>query len=231
MELLKGGLLMSVSSDWATPRHTEGMIDDLCAEFDGQFARPTIEKMMNDSVGRFATSARVTEFIPLMAYRFTRERLQAINRARGVKASTTRDVVFVSLSGGGRGQIAAALTAKLSGKQVSVHSAGTAAQAEIDPQVRTVIQELGLDPGEAFARPVSDEVIRGADVLVTMGHSVGDVVIPPGVRHEDWRIGDPIGAPIHEVRRVCADIEYRVRALLSELGVSALPDSAAGTAN
>ncbi len=127
--------------------------------------------------------------------------------------------MFVSLSGGRRGQIAAALTAKLSRKRVSVHSAGTATSAEIDPHVRTAIAELGLDPDEQFARPVTDEVLRGADVIVTMGHSVGQVEIPQGVRHEDWRIGDPIGAPIQEIRRVRNDIEYRVRALLSDLGV------------
>jgi len=216
---------LSLSPDREIQRHAERMIDNLCAEFDGTFTRPEIEEVMRDSIGRLSDSARVTDFIPLMAYRFTRERLHAINRARGAETRTTRDVVFVSLSGGGRGQIAAALTAQLSGKQVSVHSAGTAVHAEIDPQVRTVIQELGLDPSEAFARPVTEEVLRGADMIVTMGHSVGEIAIPEGVRHEDWRIGDPIGAPIDEIRRVRADIEYRVRELLTKLDV---PDGAAG---
>ena len=52
-----------------------------------------------------------------------------------------------------------------------------------------------------------------------MRHSVGVVEIPAGVRHEDWRVGDPIGAPTDEVRRVRHDIEYRVRAPLDDLGV------------
>ena len=82
-----------------------------------------------------------------------------------------------------------------------------------------MIAELDVDPDEAFARPVTDEVLRAADVVVTMGHSVGVIDIPQDVRHEDWRVGDPIGAPIGEIRRVRADIEHRVRALLSELGV------------
>ena len=56
------------------------------------------------------------------------------------------------------------------------------------------------------------------DVIVTMGHSVGVIDLPPDVRHEDWRIGDLLGAPIAEIRRVRGDIEYRVRGLL---GVSA----------
>ena len=127
--------------------------------------------------------------------------------------------MFVSLSGGGRGQIAAALTTLLSENRVSVHSAGTAARAEIDPAVRAVIAELGVDPDDGFARRVTDEVLRVADVIVTMGHSVGVIDLPEGIRHEDWRVGDPIGAPIAEIRRVRADIEYRVRALLTDLGV------------
>jgi protein-tyrosine-phosphatase len=199
----------------------ERMVADLCDEFAGAFDRPRIEDLMSDSVDRVLETATVFDFVPLMAYRFTRERLNAVSRARtrGEATPAAVDVVFVSLSGGGRGQIAAALTTKLSEHRVAVHSAGTAARAEIDPQVRTVIDEIGLGPDEEFVRPVTDEVLRGADVVVTMGHSVGVVDIPNGVRREDWRIGDPIGAPIEEIRRVRSDIEYRVRALLTELGV------------
>jgi len=156
-----------------------------------------------------------------MAYRFTRERLNAIARAQGQDAQGAWDVVFVSLSGGGRGQIAAALTTQLSEGRVSVHSAGTAVQGQIDPGVRAVIGELGVDADEQFARPVADEVLRAADLIVTMGHSVGVVDIPQDVRHEDWRVGDPLDAPVGEIRRVRADIEHRVRTLLRELGVLA----------
>jgi arsenate reductase (thioredoxin) len=210
---------MNVPLDPAIQHQCERMVTDLCAEFAGAFDRPQIEEVMSDSVDRVLETATVFDFVPLMGYRFTRERLNAIRRARGEDTQGAWDVVFVSLSGGGRGQIAAALTAKLSGRRVSVHSAGTAARAEIDPQVRTIIEEIGLRANEEFVRPVTDEVLRGADVIVTMGHSVGVIDIPEGVRREDWRIGDPIGAPIEEVRRVRSDIEYRVRALLSELGV------------
>lgn len=210
---------MNASLDPAMQHQCERMVTDLCAEFAGAFDRPQIEEVMSDSVDRVLQTATVFDFVPLMGYRFTRERLNAIRRARGEDAQGAWDVVFVSLSGGGRGQIAAALTAKLSGRRVSVHSAGTAAHAEIDPQVRTIIEEIGLRPDDEFVRPVTDEVLRGADVIVTMGQSVGVIDVPEGVRREDWRIGDPIGAPIEEIRRVRSDIEYRVRALLSELGV------------
>lgn len=197
----------------------ERMVDELCSEYAGQFSRARIEEVVSDSVERIGETAKVFDFVPLLAYRFARERLGAIQRATGDDADGTWDVVFVSLSGGGRGQIAAAITRRLSDGRVSVHSAGTAAQAQIDPNVRAVIEELGLDPNEEFARPVTDEVLRAADVIVTMGHSVGVIEIPDDVRHEDWRIGDPIGASPDEVRRVANDIEYRVRALVTDLGV------------
>ncbi len=219
---------MSVSLDPAIQHQVDWMVDDLCSEFAGEFTRGQIDEVMEDSVERVLETARVFDFVPLMGYRFTRERLNALRRARGEDAEGAWDVVFVSLSGGGRGQIAAALTTMLSERRVSVHSAGTAVRAQVDPAVRTVIEELGLDPEEQLARPVTDEVLRGADVVVTMGHSVGVIEIPPDVRHEDWRIGDPIGASIEEVRRVRADIQYRVRDLLSELGVPATDSSMAG---
>ena len=77
---------------------------------------------------------------------------------------------------------------------------------------------MGIDPGEAFARPVSAEVLRGADLVVTIGQSVGAIDIPDGVLHEDWRVGDPVGAPIEEVRRVRDDIDRRVGSMLETLG-------------
>ncbi len=210
---------MTVPHDPAMQHQLHRMTDDLCAEFAGQFARLQIEDVLADSVERVLASATVFDFVPLMAYRFTHERLNATLRAQGRGAQPAWDVVYVSLSGGGRGHIAAALTTKLSDDRVAVHSAGTAVGAVGDPQVRTAIEELGLDPDQEFGRPVTDEVLRAADVIVTMGHSVGLVDIPGGVRHEDWRVGDPIGAPMEEIRRVRSDIEYRVRALLAELGV------------
>jgi arsenate reductase len=210
---------MSVSLDPTMKHQIDGMVRDLCSEFAGRFERQQIEHVMNDSVERVVDTATVFDFVPLMAYRFARERLNAIARAQRQDAQGSWDVVFVSLSGGGRGQIAAALTTLLSEGRVSVHSAGTAVRAQIDPGVRTVITELGVDADEQFARPMTDEVLRAADLIVTMGHSVGVIDIPQDVRHEDWRVGDPIGAPVAEMRRVRADIEHRVRVLLDELDV------------
>jgi arsenate reductase len=212
---------METQVDPVTQHHVEEMIDRLVAEFGDRFERDRIAELMADSVGQLASSAQVPDFLPVLAYRFTRERLGSIARTPG----TTSDVVFVSLSGGGRGQMAAALTTLLSDGQVTAHAAGSSRHGVLDPTVDTVIRELGVDTSEFFVRPVSGDILSAADVIVTMGHSVGEVALPEGVKRQDWRVGDPVGASIEETRRVRDDIERRVRALLEELGVLPAPDA------
>ena len=93
---------MNKSPDPATQHQIERMVDDLCSEFAGEFPRSQIEEVMADSVERISETARFHDFVPLMTYRFTCERLKAIRRTRGEDAEGAWDVVFVSLSGGGR---------------------------------------------------------------------------------------------------------------------------------
>jgi arsenate reductase (thioredoxin) len=211
-----------------TEHHVDEMIDTLCAEFAEEFTREEITQVMADSVQRLAVQARVEEFLPVLAYRYTRERLKSVSRA-SARQEGTWDVVYVSLSGSGRAQLAAALTGWLTDGSVTVHAAGTGAGHGVDDAVAEVIEELGIDVSEAFARPASPEVLRAADVIVTMGHSVGEVEIPEGVRRLDWRVGDPVGADVDEARRVRGDIEQRVRALLEELGAPVREDRTAPT--
>jgi arsenate reductase (thioredoxin) len=198
--------------------HIEEMVDALRDEFGEQFTSEQIDSVMADSVERLAGRAEVDDFLPVLAHRYARERLKAALRASAPRAEGSWDVVFVSLTGGGRAQLAAAVTTAVSGGAVAVHAAGSGATGGIDETVARVIAGLGIDTSEAFARPASDEVLRAADVIVTMGRSVGAVEIPEAVRHVDWRIGDPVGADLAEAERVRDDIERRVRVLLEELG-------------
>lgn len=218
---------MNATLDSVTQHHVDEMTEALAREFGDRFDRKQIEGLMSDSVAQLAGRANVADFLPVLAYRFTRERLGSLSRTSG----TGVDVVFVSLSGGGRGQIAAALTTLLSGGAVSAHSAGTAEQGVVDPTVGEVVAELGIDTSEFFSRPVSGEVLASADVVVTLGLSVGVVHTPEGVRREDWRVGDPVGASIEEARRVRKDIERRVRALLEELEVTVVEIEGQNTAH
>jgi arsenate reductase len=229
-------ILITDSSHWALPltytahmpsfnpvvqRRLDALANELAAEFEGEFEADQVVALMADSAVRLAETAAIPDYLPPLAYRLTKERLRGSKRTGRPAADESRDIVFVSLSGGGRGQIAAALTTLLSGNKITVHSAGTAVHGQIDPVVSTAISELGIDVSEASARPITQEVLGATDVVVTMGHSVGVFDIPDGVRHEDWRVGDPVGAQLDEVRRVREDIERGVRTLLERLGVEA----------
>jgi arsenate reductase (thioredoxin) len=206
--------------------HIEKAVDALVEEFGEQHSRETIERVMDDSVRGLVRDANVDDFLPALAHRFTRERLKALARAHGPE-SAQPDVLFVGLGDTGRGQMGAALLTLRSNGAVVAHSAGSTLGTAVDPAVVEVMAELGVDLSEAYAKPLSREVMEAADVVVTMGRSVGAVDIPRGTRHEDWRVGDPTGAPVDEVRRVRDDIDRRIQALLDEMqGAGAEQESA-----
>ena len=197
-------------------QHVERAVDRLVEEFGDHYPRERIEEVMDDSVRVLVRSAEVDDFLPTLAYRFTRERLKALGRAHGPE-SALPDVIFIGLGDTGRGQIAAGLLTLRSEGRVVAHSAGSSAGVDLDTAVVEVMAELGVDLSEAYAKPLSREVLEAADVAVTMGRSVGVVEVPEGTRHVDWRVGDPTGASVDEVRRVRDDIDRRVQALLEDL--------------
>jgi protein-tyrosine-phosphatase len=190
--------------------------DRLVEEFEGVYDREAIKAAVEESARSLSTSG-VTPYVHILAERFTRERLKALAQTEQRIEKSVPEVVFVSLTGGGRAQMGAAMLASRAGETVSVHCAGSAAVAEIDDNVRTALGEIGIDLGEAFVRPLTSEVLGAADVVVTMGRSVGRVEIPGSARHEDWRVGDPAGANLEEVRRVRDDLVRRVDELADEL--------------
>jgi arsenate reductase len=203
-----------------TRHHLDKAVDSLAEEFSEDHSRDDIQRLMDDSVAQLVRSAQVEDFLPALAHRFTRERLKAISRARR-SLEEPSDVLFVGLEDSARGQMAAALLALRSEGRMTAHSAGSRPGLEVDPTVVTVLNEVGADVSEAFAKPLTPEVLAAADVVVTMGRSVGTVEIPEGKQHVDWRVGDPTGAPMDEVRRVRDEIDSRVQALLAELGPAA----------
>lgn len=196
--------------------HVEKAVDALAEEFGEVHSRETIQRVMDDSLRGLVGEAAVDDFVPALAHRFTRERLKALARAHGPEGAHA-DVLFVGLGDTGRGQMGAALLTLRSEGRVVAHSAGSTIGTAVDPGVVEVMAELGVDLSEAYAKPLSAEVLEAADVVVTMGRSVGAVQIPEARRHEDWRVGDPTGAPVDEVRRVREDIDRRVQTLLDEL--------------
>jgi arsenate reductase (thioredoxin) len=130
------------------------------------------------------------------------------------------EVLFVCVHNAGRSQMAAVLTSHLSEGRVSVRSAGSEPADRINPNVVAAIAELGLDISQEFPKPLTDEAVREADVVITMG--CGDACpIYPGKRYLDWELDDPAGQRIETVRRVRDEIAERVRSLLADLGVEA----------
>ena len=130
--------------------------------------------------------------------------------------STVPEVLFVCVHNAGRSQAAAALLEHHAAGRVRVTSAGSAPADEINPSIRAVLAERGIDVGRAFPKRLTDDAARAADVIVTMG--CGDACpVFPGKRYLDWALEDPAGRPIDQVRPIVAEIEARVRTLLVEL--------------
>jgi protein-tyrosine-phosphatase len=126
------------------------------------------------------------------------------------------EVLFVCVHNAGRSQMAAGLVQLRSEGRVHVRSAGSAPGEQIDPAVIAAMAELGVDMGAAFPKPLTDEVVRAADVVVTMG--CGDACpIYPGKRYEDWTLDDPAGQDLDSVRRIRDEIDARVQTLVREL--------------
>ncbi|MGH2583893.1 MAG: arsenate reductase ArsC [Dehalococcoidia bacterium] len=194
------------------------IIADLADEFAGTFSRETVERCVLDSELRLTAAARITSFIPILSGRFARERLRAAGQREGSISKTMPEVLFVCVHNAGRSQMAAGLTHVLSGGKVNVRSAGSEPADQINPAVVEAMAELGIDISHEFPKPLTDEVVEAADVVITLG--CGDACpIYPGTRYLDWQVDDPAGQPLEKVRAIRDDIRGRVEGLLRELDV------------
>jgi len=192
------------------------LVDQLAVRLAGVFARETIDRYVFDSCTALARTATVTTHLPVLAGRFATERLTALAQAKGAIDSDACEILFVCVHNAGRSQMAAALMSHHGGDRVHVRSAGSQPTPSIDPAVVEAMAEVGIDLGSKFPKPLTDDVVRAADVVVTMG--CGDACpVYPGKRYLDWQVRDPAGHSIGEVRAIRADIDARVRALLTEL--------------
>lgn len=188
---------------------------ELVAEFAGVFSAQTVEQIVEDSYARLLP-ASIEGFLPLLAQRFARERLRAASRALPGREALRPLVLFVCTANSGRSQMAAALLAQRSAGAVEVASAGTQPGDHVQDEVATVLAEVGVSTSELFPKPLTDEVVSGADVVVTMGCGDSCPVLP-GRRYVDWDVADPAGADLDVVRRVRDDIDAHVTAMLDEL--------------
>jgi protein-tyrosine-phosphatase len=198
-------------------RHGENL---LCEEFEGVFGRETIHRFLGESYLAFP-NATVVSFLPLFMEKFTRQRLRALARIEGRASTDTPMVVFLCTHNAGRSQMAAGWLRHLADERVEVFSGGSDPASEVNPAAVEAMAEVGIDITDEFPKPWTDEVIRAADVIVTMG--CGDACpLFPGKRYLDWDVADPAGRPLESVRPIRDEIGRRVRALLMEL-VSVAP--------
>ena len=135
---------------------------------------------------------------------------------KGDTATGVPEVLFVCVHNAGRSQMAAGLLDQLAAGGVHVRTAGSDPSDQINPTAVEAMAEVGVDLSKEFPKPLTDEVVKAADAVITMG--CGDACpIYPGKRYEDWELEDPEGKDLETVRRIRDEIARRVRELLAEL--------------
>jgi protein-tyrosine-phosphatase len=184
----------------------------------GRMNVETIERFLAESLDMLVANARVTTWLPVLVERLTNDRLRALVRLETPRVDLNPSVLFLCVHNAGRSQMAAGFMRHLAGPRVDVFSGGSEPAAQLNGAAVAAMAEKGIDISRELPQPWADEVVRAADVIVTMG--CGDACpVYPGKRYVDWELDDPAGRTVEEVRPIRDDIERRVRALLAEMEV------------
>lgn len=197
-------------------------LEGLVREFEGTFDRAAVEECLRGSI-RSLGATQITDYVASIGGRFARERLRAMAQASGKIAKHVPEVLFVCGRDAGRSQMAAAFANHLGGSRISARSAGEHHAASVHPVVADAMREVGIDVSEAFPKPVTDEVVHAADVVVTMGCGENTCPYYPGKTYRDWAVLDPAGRPLPEVRAIRERVREHVTHLLGELRVIETP--------
>jgi arsenate reductase len=192
----------------------------LTEQFTGVFGIETIERFLHTSFDQFADHATIPTFLPLMAERFARQRLRALAKVEGLHDDGKPTVLFLCTHNAGRSQMALGFFTHLAGDAAVAWSGGSEPGTQVNPAAIAAMRERGIDISGEFPKPWTDETVRAADVVITMG--CGDACpIFPGKRYEEWTLDDPAGQDFTAVRPIRDEIERRVRGLLDDLGIRA----------
>ena len=192
------------------------IVDDLTYHYEGVFERDDVQRAVDQARATLEPVSKIPAFLPILTERFARDQLLAAAQIEGKIATSIPEILFVCVHNAGRSQLAAALAKHLSAGKVHVRSAGSQPDQQIQPVTIQALAERGIQISESFPKPLTDDVVRAADVIVTMG--CGDACpVLPGKRYEDWDVADPAGQPIEVVRAIRDDIQARVTTPLSEI--------------
>ena len=203
---------LALDEKYALRQATARLEDD----FRQFFGTETIERFLVSSFDQFAASAKIRKFLPLIAERFARQRLEAVARLEGHRNDGKSVVLFLCTHNAGRSQMALGFFEALAGDKAIAWSGGSEPGDEVNPVAVQAMAERNIDISREFPKPWTDETVRAADVVITMG--CGDACpVFPGTRYENWDIDDPNEANLGDVRRIRDKIERRVRKLIDEL--------------
>src|SRR5215218_411105 len=194
------------------------LIDELAYNYDGTFSKASIAQAVAEARTALEPTARIADFLPILVARFAREQLTAAAQATGKIPKPVPELLFICVQNAGRSQIAAALAQHLSAGRVHVRSAGSHPAGQLNPVAVQVLAERGISLTEAYPKPLTNDVVHAADVIVTMG--CGDACpIYPGKRYLDWDVAEPNDQPIEQVRDIRDDLQARVSGLLRDLNI------------
>lgn len=183
----------------------------------GTFGAEAIERFLTTSYEQLARTTAMS-VLPAMAERFARQRLRALARVEATSGDGVPVVLFLCVHNSGRSQMALGWLRHLAGDRAVAWSGGSEPAHGVNPVAVAAMAEIGIDITEEFPKPWTDDIVRAADVVVTMG--CGDACpFFPGKRYEDWALADPFGESLEAVRPIRNEIGRRVAQLLQDLGV------------
>ena len=185
--------------------------------FEGTFSPETVRRYVVEAHERMSGST-VHRWLPLLAERIAADQLRALRKLQLPELAHKPHVVFLCVHNAGRSQMAAGWLRHLAGDVAEVFSGGSDPASTVNRAAVAAMAEAGVDIATELPQPWTDEVIRAADVVITMG--CGDACpIVPGVRYEDWEVTDPNGLDLDAVRPIRDDIRDRVRTLMGSLAI------------
>ncbi|MEV6845185.1 arsenate reductase ArsC [Actinoplanes sp. NPDC051411] len=193
---------------------------NLGRQFGDIYGAETIERFLISSYDQFAGTSTIPNFLPLLAERFARQRLDALARVEGHHRDGKPVVLFLCTHNAGRSQMALGFFTHYAGDRAVAWSGGSEPGNQINPAAIAAMAERGIDITGEYPKPWTDEIVRAADLVITMG--CGDACpIFPGTRYENWDLPDPAGLEVADVRPIRDDLERRVHALLDQLAIPA----------
>ena len=192
------------------------VVSALAEKYTGVFAAETIERVVFESYASLLRAGTKASVVTVFAEKFSKDRLRALATAKGSAAKEKPEVLFVCVQNAGRSQMAMALMESRSNGAINVRSAGSMPAGEVSEKTVAVMNEIGLDLSEAFPKPLTDDVVQAADVVITMG--CGDACpLYPGKKYLDWHLEDPAHLDLDGVRKVRDEIKALVESLIVAL--------------